>query len=104
MKSPLFQNALLGSGIAFAMGWIGGGSRGCRTPAASKPQTASRSADAGDATDASGLRPAAKLPRPQLQIAWRPRYDDYWLAPLITGVLFVWVRIGLAACGISPLL
>ena len=104
MKSTLLQNTLFGSGISFAAGCIAGLPQVSRRPEGPVRQALPRVADMPGNTDASGLRPVAKLPKPQLEIAWRPRYDEFWLAPLITGVLFVWVRIGLAVCGISPLL
>ena len=31
------------------------------------------------------------------------QFDVLWMAPLITGVAFLWVRLGLAASGLWPL-
>ncbi len=37
---------------------------------------------------------------PPLQYDWRKRYDEYWMAPLIMGVVVLWMKLGYAVAGL----
>lgn len=44
--------------------------------------------------------PKRHIPAP---ITWRKRYDEYWLAPIVAVAVIAWVRLGMAAMGVAPL-
>lgn len=43
---------------------------------------------------------AASSTVPPLQYDWRKRYDEYWMAPLIMGVVMLWVQLGYVVAGL----
>lgn len=58
---------------------------------------------ASDEAAAAAPQPSAPKRHIPAPITWRKRYDEYWLAPIVAVAVIAWVRLGMAAMGVAPL-